>query len=169
MKRILIIAIAIIATMLATSPAMAQKAKFGHVDYAGIIKQLPETDAAQKEVEAMQADYESQLLAMQKELETKAAEFQEKQATYSTTVANLKRDELLGLQKKFQDFQQKAESDLMAKQQELLAPVKTKVLDAIKEVAKANAYTYIFDIDTPLYGQESDDITDKVKEKLGLK
>ena len=52
---------------------------------------------------------------------------------------------------------------------ELLAPVQEKVLNAIKEVAKAENFTYVFDVTTVAYGWDTTDITDKVKAKLGLK
>ena len=46
--------------------------------------------------------------------------------------------------------------------------IRVKVLVAIKEVAKENRYTYVFDVSTQLFNSESDDLTDKVKAKLGV-
>jgi len=71
--------------------------------------------------------------------------------------------------KRLQAFQESAQSQLTTKENELLEPIQKKALDAVKEVAKANGYTYVFDVSTQLYNSESDDLTDKVKEKLGVK
>ena len=70
---------------------------------------------------------------------------------------------------RMQAFAEGAQSQIQAKQVELLEPVQNKVLGAIKEVAKAESYTYIFDVSTIAYSWESTDLTEKVKAKLGIK
>ena len=66
-------------------------------------------------------------------------------------------------------FKNDAAQSIETKQDQLLTPIRQKALDAIKEVAKENKYTYVFDVSTQLFNSESDDLTDKVKAKLGLK
>ena len=45
--------------------ASAQTLKFGHIDFQGLIAQMPERDVAQKAMTKMQTDLESQLGVMQ--------------------------------------------------------------------------------------------------------
>lgn len=168
MKKIILVLIILSAGIL-TNELDAQKAKFGHVDYAGIIEIMPETDSAQVAVTQMKADLEAEAGVMQQEFQSKYEEFAQKQATYSPAVAKVKQKELEDMYQRLQAFAEGAQSQLQAKQAELLAPVQEKVLNAIKEVAKAESFTYIFDVSTVAYGWDSTDLTDKVKAKLGVK
>ena len=155
--------------LLCVTTGYAQKAKFGHVDYAGIIEIMPETDSAQVEVKQLKADLEAEAAVMQEEFQAKYEEFTQKQATYSSAVAQVKQKELEDMYQRLQAFAEGAQSQIQAKQVELLKPVQDKVLNAIKEVAKADNFTYVFDVTTVAYGWDTTDITDKVKAKLGLK
>lgn len=167
MKKV-ILTLIILAGGLFCNELSAQKAKFGHVDYAGIIAAMPETDSAQVSVLKLKADLETEAGVMQKEFQTKYEDFAQKQASYSPAVAKVKQKELEDMYDRLQAFAQGAQSQIQAKQMELLEPVQEKVLAAIKEVAKAENFTYVFDVSTVAYGWKTTDITDKVKAKLGL-
>jgi len=71
--------------------------------------------------------------------------------------------------KRIQEFSDSMEADVREKQLELLEPFQTKLLDAIKKIAKTNHYSYVFDISTLIYYAQSDDLTEKVKAELGIK
>ena len=169
MKKIILTIVVVWAAGLFCTELNAQKAKFGHVDYAGIIEIMPETDSAQVEVKQLKADLEAEAAVMQQEFQAKYEEFTQKQATYSSAVAQVKQKELEDMYQRLQAFAEGAQSQIQAKQVELLKPVQDKVLNAIKEVAKADNFTYVFDVTTVAYGWDTTDITDKVKAKLGLK
>ncbi|MBO4653917.1 MAG: OmpH family outer membrane protein [Bacteroidales bacterium] len=169
MKKISIILIAFLCVSGVFSQVSAQKARFGHVDYAALIQAMPETEAAQQQVIALKDSLENEAKDMQAEFETKYNEFMQKQSSYSQAVAQVKQKEVEDLYKRLQDFSTSAESKLMARQSELLAPIQEKVLNAIKEVAKAQGYTYVFDLSTPLFVSDTEDITNPVKAKLGVK
>ena len=51
-----------------------------------------------------------------------------------------------------------------------MKPIMDKITAAIEEVAKENGYTYIFDgsVGFVLYADETTDVSDLVKGKLGL-
>ena len=168
MKKV-ILTVIVLAAGLFCNELNAQKAKFGHVDYAGIIAAMPETDSAQVAVKQLKADLEAEAAVMQQEFQTKYEDFSQKQATYSPAVAKVKQKELEDMYERMQAFAEGAQSQIQAKQVELLEPVQNKVLGAIKEVAKAENYTYVFDVSTLAYSWDSTDLTDKVKAKLGIK
>ena len=65
-------------------------------------------------------------------------------------------------------FEQSMMADLQKKRGELLEPIYESINNAIKEVAEENGYTFIFDQQVLLYGQESQDVGAMVKAKLGL-
>ena len=147
------------------------QSKFGHVDYGDIMKNMPGIDSAQVAV----TNYQAELQAIGEQM---LKEFQEKQAAYekltntpntSQAVLKIKQDELTGMYKRIQEFAQSMEIDLQDKQLELLEPFQTKLLAAIKKVAKADNYVYIFDVSTLMFYAPSDDLTHKVKAELGIK
>ena len=88
----------------------------------------------------------------------------------SDLIKQTKEKELQDLQDRIQAFQQKAQTDLQAKQQDLLQPIVAKAKDAIKEVAKENKYNFIINAieDVMLYSEPGDDILPLVKKKLGI-
>jgi len=106
------------------------------------------------------------------------AEFQVKQADLeklindsktSQTILKIKQDELSGLYKRIQDFAASMETDIHNKQVELLEPFQKQLLEAVSKVAKAGSYNYIFDISTLLFYAPNDDLTNQVKEQIGIK
>lgn len=147
----------------------AQKAKFGHVDYASIMKVMPGIDTAQTALLNFQQELQETGQAM-------ATEFKQKEADYvklansgaSAAILKVKEDELQKLYMRIQEFASISEQDLQSKQVELLKPFQDNLIAAIKEVAEAGNYTYIFDISTLAFHADSDDLTNAVKTKLGI-
>ncbi|MCR5550632.1 MAG: OmpH family outer membrane protein [Bacteroidales bacterium] len=164
MKKLIIVILCLFVTVAGYS----QKAKFGHVDYADLMKDIPGIDTAQ-----------TVLMAYQKELEETGQqmvnEFKEKQAAYmqlansgaSAAILKVKEDEMMKLYERIQEFASISEEDLQKKQLELLKPFQEKLLAAIKKVAEAGHYTYIFDVTTLAFHGESDNLTEEVKKELG--
>ena len=169
MKRIFIIII--LAAVLSPIAAFAQqKVKFGHVDYGEIIKVMPGIDTVQKVITDMQAELQATGEDMAKEFQKKQEEYQQLgNKGVSPAILKIKEDELTNMYKRIQDFSQSAEQDLQAKQMELLKPFQEKILNAIKEVGKEHNFTYIFDTSTLTYYEQGEDISAKVKQKLGIK
>jgi len=147
------------------------QAKFGHVDYGDIMKNMNGIDSVQTLIK----NYAEELQAIGEQM---VAEVQEKQAALeklanspntSPAVLKIRQDELVAMYKRMEEFARSMEVDLQDKQLELLEPFQKKLLDAIKKIAKANNYAYIFDISTLLFSSSSDDLTAKVKAELGIK
>ena len=151
-------------------PCSAQS-KFGHVDYGEIMKNMSGIDSIQNVIVKYQTDLQSIAEQMVVELHEKEASFEKLTASANTSqaVLKIKQDELISLYKRFQEFSRSAEDDIKDKQMELLEPFQNKLMDAIKKVAKANNYSYVFDISTLLFYSPTEDLTNKVKAELGIK
>ncbi len=158
----------IVCVSLLTIGAFAQKAKFGHVDSQAIFAVMPEKDEASKAVEEYALTLETQLQALNQELETKYNAFMADE-DLSPSIKKMKEDELVNLQQRIQAFQVSAQQDMQTKEMELLEPIYVKIQDAIKEVGEEDGFIYIFEISQLLYhSSESVDITPIVKTKLGI-
>lgn len=168
MKRTIVLVTLLTLLIAAGNRTMAQQAKFGHVDYTAIAQATPDWAAAEAELKQFSDELTAEGEALQNELKIKYEEYQQKQSTYSEAVAKLKQQEIQEMYQRLQKFSTDAEQAVAEKQDQLLEPIRVKVLAAIKEVAKENKYTYVFDVSTQLFNSESDDLTDKVKAKLGV-
>lgn len=78
--------------------------------------------------------------------------------------------ELQELEQRIVDAQEKAQEDLQKQEQELLAPMVDRTNTAIRDVAAAGNFTYIFDTSAGmvLYYDKGEDILPAVKAKLGI-
>lgn len=170
MKKSLIL---LFAAMLAFSAsAFAQKTvKLGYINSSDLMQIMPGKDSAQSAFEAEVKILEGELKAMQDELEKKLNDYQERKSQMTELIRTTKEQELNDLNQRIQIYQQNAQKKLQEKEAELLQPIIDRAKQAISDVAKENGYTYIFDTSAGavLYQQDSDDILNLVKKKLGLK
>jgi outer membrane protein len=158
---------------LAGQSAMAQNLKFGHINSDELIQSMPEYDSATVKLEKFRKELVNALELMQVELNTKNDAYQKENKTLSDIVRQTKEQELMDMQKRIQDFQTNAQTQLQNKQTEVFQPIYLKVDKAIKDVGKENGFFYVFDVakGALLYFDEtkSVNVMPLVKIKLGLK
>ncbi len=165
MKKVFVILLALLCSM----GCFAQKAKFGHVDYASIMPLMPGIDTAQTVLAELQKEYQESGQKMADELKVKEAEYMKMaNSGASAAVLKIKEDEFRKLYERFQEFVNSTEQQLQAKQLELLKPFQENIIAAIKKVADSQNYIYVFDISTLAYYGDSTDLTALVKKELGI-
>ncbi len=150
----------------------AQKVyKFGHIDSNELLQSMPEREAANKKLQEYTSELETELEQMRKEFQTKYEEYSKLPETTSQLIRKTKETEIQTMNQKIQEFQASAQQELQAKETELLTPIIEKAKNAIKEVAKEQKFTYVFDkaIGALVYvSDDSIDILLDVKKKLGI-
>lgn len=167
MKKFLIV---ISIALLCATAGYAQKAKFGHVDYGSLMKEMPGIDTAQQALMQYQQELEAVGQQMADEFKTKQAEYANlANSTTSSAILKVKEDELMKLYKRLQDFVSTSEMDIQQKQLELIKPFQDNLLAAIKKVAETNKYTYVFDVSMCAFHSDVDDLTNAVRAELGIK
>lgn len=150
----------------------AQKAvKFGHINSTDLMAIMPGKDSAQNALQAEMEMYDTQLKAMQEELQKKYNDYLEKQAQMSDLIRQTKESEIRDLGQRIEAYQSQAQQKLQELQESLFEPIIDRAKQAITDVARENGYSYVFDSSagTLLYQPDSDDILPLVKKKLGLK
>lgn len=147
------------------------KVKLAHINSNELMQMMPGVDTAQKAIENYYAQLEEELKIMYAEYEKKSIEFQDKQATMSQTLQQVKMKELQDLQTRIENFREQAQTEMQSKQEEYLKPIVDRAKSAIAEVAKEMGYTYVFDsgVGALLYQEDSDNIMELVKKKIGIK
>ncbi len=149
----------------------AQNYKFGHINSQGLLSIMPERDSAEAIIQKYAMELESQLELMQVEYRNKLNDYLEKQDNLTNLVKQTKEQELSEIDQRIKMFQSNAQQELQQQEAQLIQPVIQKAENAIKEVAKENGFTYIFDISRGViiyFSDQSEDILPLVKKKLGL-
>lgn len=160
----------IIALLIGSVSLKAQELKFGHVNSRELLTSMPESDSAQTRIQKLASDYELQMEEMRVELNKKYDNYLQNQDTFSDLIRQTKEADLQEMQQRIANFEQMAQQDLQAQQNEMMRPILEKANKAIKEVAEENGFIYIFDIGSgnPVYWSEkSIDVLPLVKIKLG--
>lgn len=144
--------------------------KFGHINSNDLLTIMPERDSAEAKLKIFAQELELQLTKMSAEYEKKYTDYQSNVSVMNEVVRASKEEEILELQKRIQDFQQKAQQSLQQKETTLMEPLIAKAKKAITDVSKENGYSYVFDssIGALIHYPEGDDMLPLVKKKLGL-
>jgi outer membrane protein len=168
MKRLILSLAVLTATCFASS---AQIHKFGHINSAELLQSMPQTRQADSLLKKFGTELEGQLTAMTNEYKSKVQTYQAGMDSLPDAIRTIKERELQDLGSRIEGFRENAQESIQKKKEELYSPILKKAEDAIKEVAKEKGYSYIFDTSSGsfLYAQESDNVLDAVKTKLGMK
>jgi outer membrane protein len=175
----------IIALVLFMAAGLAYgQVKIAYVDSEVIIKQLPDAQAVQKQMEEFQKQYLDTITTRENDIKGKADVFKTKyeDAQKQVEAGSLKPEQIklleaeIGalqteIQKLDQDlaeYKQAVQQSLVSKQAELFKPVKEKITKVIEVVAKELKYNIVLDraADSVIYGDKELDITFKVLDKL---
>jgi outer membrane protein len=146
--------------------------KIGHVSTEAIMKQLPDAQDAQKQLDALTAGWQEDLNKMQAEWKKKYEEYDKKKLIMTDQRRADAERELRQLDQKMADFRNQKfgqNGELFAKQNELMKPVQDRVFKAIQDVAVEEGYDYILDKSGEIlmmYANPKYDLTDKVLAKL---
>jgi outer membrane protein len=168
MKKLIIILIT--ACILVPVSLFSQnKTKFGHVSPEEIMKLIPGFDTAQKAMLDYQTNYQNEGQEMVKEFQLKQQDYEKLLSTNtSPAILKIKEDELTAMYKRIEEFSSELDANLQSKKVELLMPFQNLIMDAIKEIAKAENFSYIFNKSVLSYYEQGEDISEKVKLKLGI-
>ncbi len=147
--------------------------KYGHINFGNLVAAMPETKAA-----------DTQLETFQKELVAKGEDmvkaFQEKYGKFVSDVQSggiapkdqqTRGQALQAEQQSIAQYENEVIQKVQEKRQELLKPIIEKAQNAIDEYAKANGYVMVFDtsvFNAVLFVEEGDDLMEVIKAKLGL-
>ena len=164
MKKIFIIA----AMALMTLSASAQK--IGRVNFSELVQLMPEADEARATLQAISKEADETLQSMYEEYQTKMNQYQQKQATWTPAIKESREKELMEIQNRLQESQQTFQQEIQQKQNELMAPIYEKAQNTIKELAKGQALTAVFDASSALYFDEATtvDLTPAARKALNI-
>ncbi|MGA9364852.1 MAG: OmpH family outer membrane protein [Bacteroidota bacterium] len=148
------------------------QAKIGYVDSQSIMQKLPEGQDAQKQLDALVAQWQGEITKMQNDWQQKYGEYDKKKLIMSDQTRAEAERELVTLEKKVTDYRNQKfgpNGEMFTKQNELLKPVQDRVFKAIQDVAVEENYDYVLDKSGQillLYANDKYDLTPQVLLKL---
>ncbi|MFK2819404.1 OmpH family outer membrane protein [Flavobacteriaceae sp. LMIT009] len=149
---------------------MNAQSKVAHINTQELVQAMPETKAAQAEIEKLSKTYQVQIQDMGNEYDAKVKRYDAEAAT-QTAEENQKRvEEVAGMRQSIAQFQQTAQQELQKKEFDLLKPITEKAKEAILKVARAQGFHYVLD---STQGQgvilaDGKDLMEDVKKELGF-
>ncbi|GAB5417765.1 MAG: hypothetical protein Crog4KO_24860 [Crocinitomicaceae bacterium] len=164
MKRILLVLI------LALGSTFSFGQKTAHINTLELIDKMPEKAKAQEELNILQIETESLLQELVDKYATLGLEIEEKGETWSAVILQMKKNELLRLEQTIQDARVLAEKEFVMMEQELIAPILEKAMEAIEVVADRRGYDYVIDTasGSVLITPDEHNLLKDVMEELGL-
>lgn len=158
--------------LVAVAPSAAQTVKIGHVSSEAIMKELPDAQDAQRQLDALVVEWQNELQKMQQEWQRKYDEYDKRKLIMTDQRRADAEKELQELDRRIAEFRNQKfgqNGELFNKQNELMKPVQDRVFKAIQDVAIEEGYDYIFDKSGEIlmmYANEKNDVTAKVLAKL---
>lgn len=158
--------------LFAVVPLAAQTVKIGHVSSEAILKELPDAQDAQRQLDALVVEWQNELQKMQQEWQRKYDEYDKRKLIMTEQRRADAEKELQELDRRIVEFRNQKfgqNGELFNKQNELMKPVQDRVFKAIQDVAVEEGYDYIFDKSGEIlmmYANEKHDVTAKVLAKL---
>jgi outer membrane protein len=144
--------------------------KFGYLNSAALLQEMPEVKEAEANLETLQKQLQAKGKKLVEDFQAKYADLERRQNEIAPKDLEGEVTKLREEEANIGKFEQDMQRQLVEKRETLLQPILDRVNQAIKELAEAEGYTYIFDSSAGvlLYADETTDVTSKVKAKLGM-
>lgn len=168
------IAKALLTTILlcVTAVVSAQEGKFGFIDFNETLRRMPDYKEAETNLRQIQSEYHEEIERSKREFERQYIEFMLEQDHLSPSIVAKRQKELQLLMDNNAQFRDDIQQELEARRDELLVPIKKKLLKAVSDVCTEKNLDYVVDTGkgTYLYINENRgvDISEDVYTLLGI-
>ncbi len=143
--------------------------KIGYLDSEKIISLMPETKSAKKVFENKKESLQYELEMMQEEYNNKVDDYIYNAKTWSVQFKEKKELEIQKLQRTIHDFQINLENNIKALEKEFNDPINSRINKTIKDIAKKNGYSIIFNEESILYhSNDCDNLLNLVSNKMNI-
>jgi len=170
MKKVLLV---VCFTFIAVTAAFAQR--FAYVDSDYILKHMPEYASAQRQLEALSAQWQKEVDAKYQEIDRLYKAYQADEVLMTPDMKKRRQADIDDKEKSAKDFQRQKfgpDGELTQKSNTMIKPIQEKMEKAIQAVAEEDNMDMIFDKNSEvimLYASPRLNKSDDVIIKLGLK
>lgn len=148
------------------------QSKIGHINSEAIMQALPEAIDAQKSLDALVAQWESELQKMQSEWKKRFDDYDKKKLILTEQARVEEERQLRELDQSIVDFRNRKfgqNGELFQKQNEVMKPIQNKLFQVLETIAKEDGYDYVFDRSGDvllMYANDKNDLTSKVVSRM---
>lgn len=144
--------------------------KVGTIDTDYILAKMPEFKQVQEDLNTYSSKLQSDLNVKTEDYQAKIKSYQDGVSQMTEAMKKLKQDEIIALEADINKFRQNATQLVPLEQNRLLQPLYEKIGKALEEVAKAEGYTQILNVNNSglAYLDPNYDLTNTVLTKLGI-
>lgn len=169
-KYILMNKLFVVCLLLLSGSIFAQRSNVANINTIALWDLMPEKKSADSTILELNKTYSEHFTKMNTEIEALIYSYKNDEKATPAIKADIIKD-IEARQARMENFKKEAEADLAKRREELLAPIRKKMQDAINAVAKKYKYDYVIDssFGNIIYTKNpADDILDLVKKELGL-
>lgn len=149
---------------------MSAQVKFGYLSYDSLLYSMPEYVKAQQSLAELKKTYDAEMKRSEDNFNQQFTEFIDGQNSFPENILLKRQKELQQLMEESLKFKEEAQGLLSKAEDELMAPVRKKLNDAIHKVGLECGYAFVMNTDSNAYPFISADmgvaIADKVKAVL---
>lgn len=170
MKKILLIAL-----LLAGCFVQVNAQKVGYINTETILSHMPEYTVAQEKLNALNVQYREMVESELKVVEQMYNKYMSVKNTLTAAQQAQQENAIIAKEKSVKDLRNKyfgQDGQLQKKTEELMAPIKAKVQNAIDKIAENENFMIIFDLSAlqgVVYESPKYDLSGKVMELMNLK
>ncbi|MFO8067502.1 MAG: OmpH family outer membrane protein [Bacteroidales bacterium] len=153
----------------------ASAQRFAYIDSDYIMDNIPEYQAAQRQVEEISVQWQEEVENLFSQIDEMYQEYQAEAALLPEEVKREKEEQIIEKEKEAKALQMQRfgrDGDLFKKREELIQPIQDKIYDAVKEVASKGNYAVIFDKAsgaTMIFTDVRYDLSDDVLQNMGYR
>jgi outer membrane protein len=147
---------------------------FAFIDSDYILSSIPEYAESKEKLDKLAESWTKEIEDRLNVLKTQKENFNKEEILLPAEEKTKRKSEIDKLEKETVDLQTQRfglNGDYFLKRQELIKPIQDRIYTAMKKVAKAEGYTFVFDKanqSTLIYGDKDADLSNSVLEEMGI-
>lgn len=158
------------ASVWAVQPAAAQQPTIGYTNQELLLRNMPEMQQVQQQIEQEAQTMRQEMQAQDQELQEMVAEYQKQQALLSDQRKAERERAIRQKQQELQQAVQERQQELAQREAELMQPLLEKLQTALNQVAEQENLDVVMRSQALLYVNEQNvvDVTPQVAQRLGI-
>ena len=175
MKRYILIAFMAFVGWAVATPLVAQKFSVAYIDMQYILKNLPQYETANEQLNMISKRWQKDIDAAQQQAKILVSNYQTEQIFLSQDMKQRREEEILAKEQEVLELKRKyfgQDGEWYKKREALLKPIQDEIYTAIQEIANEKGYDVVKDRSADpslIYMSSKLDVSDQVLEKLGAK
>jgi outer membrane protein len=149
--------------------------RFAYVDTEYILDNIPEYQAAEREIEELSIEWQTEIENKFAEIDELYRQYQAEAPLLPDEMKRQREDEIIAKEREAKELQMSRfgrEGELFEKRQELIQPIQDRIFDAVEEIANRGNYAVIFDKaggTAMIFTDVRYDLSDDVLQRLGYR